>query len=155
MVPWNELLDLTEPPYPRSQPQGWPPPLSAGNHAANQPALQWYDLSDPATVEYVLIEVPTVRRFAGNDMISDHIRDETTILTFRHLLDKNDLGKQIFEVVKVPIHAKVELPFRVIKQQFGLQKTRLREMLKNHCKVNVLAALSSPFIARHSLLCSA
>ena len=33
-------------------------------------------------------------------MISDRISDETTILTFRHLLEKHDLGQQIFEVVK-------------------------------------------------------
>jgi hypothetical protein len=41
-----------------------------------------------------LIDVPTMRRFAGIDMISDRIPDETTILTFRHLLEKHNLGKQ-------------------------------------------------------------
>ena len=49
---------------------------------------QWYDLRDPA-MEDALIEVPTMRRFAGIDMISDRIPDETTILTFRHLLEKH------------------------------------------------------------------
>jgi hypothetical protein len=53
---------------------------------------QWYDFSDPA-MEHALIEVPTMRRFAGIDMISDRIPDETTILAFRHLLEKNDLAK--------------------------------------------------------------
>jgi len=43
-------------------------------------------------------------------------------------------------------------PFRVIKQQFGFQKSRLRGMLKNRCKVNGLAALSNLFRARHGLL---
>jgi IS5 family transposase len=236
-----------------------------------------------------------MRRFAGIDMISDRIPDETTILTFRHLLEKHNLGKQIFEVVKAHlkangmamkqgtiidatliaapsstknerkerdpemhqtckgkqwyfgmkvhigvdsesglihsvettaahvhdltpaadllhgeetvvyadagyqgiekreemqgrgigfrvamrpgkrrvlpdtpegrlddlvetakahIRAKVEHPFRVIKQQFGFQKTRLRGMIKNRCKVNVLAALSNLFMARRRLLCS-
>jgi len=42
----------------------------------------------------------------------------------------------------------------VIKRQFGFQKTRLRGMLKNRCKVNVLAALSNLFMARHEWLCS-
>jgi len=134
---------------------------------------QWYDLSDPA-MEDALIEVPTMRRFAGIDMISDQIPDETTILTFRHLLEKHDLGQQIFEVVKTHlkvngmamkqgtivetakahIRAKVEHPFRLIKRQFGFQKTRLRGLLKNRCKVNVLAALSNLFMARRRLLCS-
>ena len=46
---------------------------------------QWYSLSDPA-MEEALIEVPTMRRFAGIELISDRIPDETTILSFRHLL---------------------------------------------------------------------
>jgi len=65
---------------------------------------QWYALSDP-TMEDALIKVPTMRRFAGIDMISDRIPDEATILTFRHLLEKHDLGKQIFEVVKAHLKA--------------------------------------------------
>jgi len=60
---------------------------------------QWYSLSDPA-MEDALIEVGTIRRFAGIDLISDRIPDETTILSFRHLLENHDLGQQIFETVK-------------------------------------------------------
>jgi IS5 family transposase len=51
-------------------------------------------------MEDALIEVPTMRRFAGIDLMSDRIPDETTILAFRHLLEKHDLGDQIFEAVK-------------------------------------------------------
>ena len=60
---------------------------------------QWYSLSDPA-MEEALIEVPTMRRFTGIELISDRIPDETTILTFRHLLEKHGLGEQVFETVK-------------------------------------------------------
>jgi IS5 family transposase len=56
---------------------------------------QWYDLCDPA-MEDALIEVPTMRWFAGINLISDRIPDETTILSFRHLLEKHDLGNQIY-----------------------------------------------------------
>lgn len=74
---------------------------------------QCYSLSDPG-MEEALIEVPTMRRFAGFDLISDQIPDETTILTFRHLLEKNHLGKEIYccaedfvdETVKVHLSAK-------------------------------------------------
>ena len=59
----------------------------------------------------------------------------------------------LIETAKAHIRAKVEHPFRVIKGQFGFQKTRLRGMLKNSCKVNVLAALANLFMARHLLLC--
>jgi IS5 family transposase len=65
---------------------------------------QWYDLSDPA-MEDALIEVATMRRFAGIALITDRIPDETTILAFRHLLEQNDLGDQIFEAVKAHLNA--------------------------------------------------
>jgi IS5 family transposase len=67
---------------------------------------QWYSLSDPA-MEEALIEVPTMRCFAGIELISDRIPDETTILTFRHLImEKHDLGEPIFETVKVHLSAR-------------------------------------------------
>ena len=59
----------------------------------------------------------------------------------------------LIETAKAHIRAKVEHPFRVIKRQFGFQKTRLRGMLMNRCKVNVLAGLSNLFMARHELQC--
>ena len=49
-------------------------------------------------MEEALIEVPTMRRFAEIGLISDRIPDETTIQTFRHLLEKHDLGAQIFDM---------------------------------------------------------
>ena len=45
-----------------------------------------------------------------------------------------DWGRRT-STAKGQIWAKVEHPFRVIKQQIGFQKTRLRGMAKNHCKV--------------------
>ena len=59
-----------------------------------------------------------------------------------------DLG----QTATAHIHSKVEHPFRVIKQQFGFQKTKLRGMAKNRCKMNVLAVLTSLFLARRQLL---
>jgi IS5 family transposase len=56
---------------------------------------QWYSLSGPA-MEEVLIKVLTMRRFTGIDLITDRISDETTILTFRHLLEKHGLGELIY-----------------------------------------------------------
>ena len=61
--------------------------------------LQWYSLSDPA-MEDALVEFATIRRFAGIYLFSDRIPDEATILAFRHLLEKHDLGQKIFKTVK-------------------------------------------------------
>jgi IS5 family transposase len=62
---------------------------------------------------------------------------------------------RVQDLIKTPkahICSKVEHPFRVIKQQFGFQKTRLRGLAKNHCKINVVAALANLFMARRQLL---
>ena len=63
--------------------------------------------------------------------------------------------QDLIETAKAHIRSKGEHPFRVIKQQFGFQKTRLRGLAKNRCKINVLAALSNLFQARRHLLATA
>ena len=60
--------------------------------------------------------------------------------------------QDLVEGAKAHIRAKVEHPCRVIKQQFGFQKNSLRGLAKNHCKMNVLAALTNLFMARRQLL---
>ena len=74
----------------------------------------------------------------------------------RRVLPDTPVGRldDLIETAKAHIRAKGEHPFRVMKQQFGFQKTRLRGMLKNRCKVHVLSALSNLFMARRRLLCS-
>ncbi len=97
VVPWKALLDLIDPYYPKNGSNGGRPPYPLQTMLRIHLLQQWYDLSDPA-LEDALIEVPTMRRFAGISMVSDRIPDETTILAFRHLLEKHDLGQHIFEV---------------------------------------------------------
>ena len=99
VVPWQALIDLIEPHYPKTSSKGGRPPYPLATMLRIHLMQQWYSLSDPA-MEDALIEVGTIRRFAGIDLISDRIPDETTILSFRHLLEKHDLGQQIFETVK-------------------------------------------------------
>ena len=99
VAPWQPLLDLIEPRYPKTSSKGSRPPYPLATMLRIHLMQQWYSLSDPA-MEDALIEVATIRRFAGIDLISDRIPDETTILAFRHLLEKHDLGQKIFETVK-------------------------------------------------------
>ena len=102
VVPWAALISLIEPHYPKASKKGGRPPYPLATMLRIHLLQQWYSLSDPA-MEEALIEVPTMRRFAGIELISDRIPDETTILTFRHLLEKHELGEQIFETVKAHI----------------------------------------------------
>ena len=105
VVPWKALIDLIEPHYPKTSKKGGRPPYPLATMLRIHLLQQWYSLSDPA-MEEALIEVPTMRRFAGIELISDRIPDETTILTFRHLLEKHELGEQIFETVKAHLSAR-------------------------------------------------
>ena len=98
-MPWKALIDLIEPHYPKTSSKGGRPPYPLTTMLRIHLLQQWYDLSDPA-MEDALIEVPTMRRFAGIDLVSERIPHETTILAFRHLLEMHNLGEQIFETVK-------------------------------------------------------
>lgn len=60
--------------------------------------------------------------------------------------------QDLIETAKAHVRAKGEHPFRVIRQQFGVQKTQLRGMAKNRCNVNVIAALTNLFLAWRQLL---
>ncbi len=72
----------------------------------------------------------------------------------RRVLPETPDGRleNLVETAKAHIRAKMEYPLRVIKQQFGFQKTALRGMAKNRCKINVLAALTNLFMASRQLL---
>ena len=63
--------------------------------------------------------------------------------------------KELIEAAKANFVVKVEPLFRVIKQQFGFQNTRVRSLAKKPCKINVLEALTILFLARRRLLAAA
>ncbi len=66
---------------------------------------QWFNLSDPG-VEELLYESPAVRGFVGVDLGIAPAPDKTTILRFRHLLEKYDLCGLMLEAVNIHMEAK-------------------------------------------------
>ena len=60
---------------------------------------QWFNLSDPGAEE-ALYESVSMCRFVGIDLDREPVPDETTILKFRHLLEKHHLGKKLFQKVR-------------------------------------------------------
>lgn len=60
---------------------------------------QWFNLSDPG-MEDALYDSESMRRFAGVELVEDAIPDETTILNFRHLLERHGLMQAIFAEVR-------------------------------------------------------
>jgi IS5 family transposase len=56
------------------------------------------------------------------------------------------------ERTKASIRAKVEHPFRILKQQFGYVKVRYRGLAKNTGQLHTLFALSNLWMVRRTLL---
>lgn len=96
VIPWARLLALIEPHYPKAgrgrQPVGLEKMLRIY-------FLQnWFNLSDPQA-EDSIYDSESMRRFAGVELGDDVIPDETTILRFRHLLEKHGLTEAMFEEI--------------------------------------------------------
>ena len=72
----------------------------------------------------------------------------------RRLLDRDDPVQRLQEQVQrlnAGIRAKVEHPFRIIKQQFGYAKVRYRGLAKNTARLTMLFALGNLWMARGKL----
>jgi IS5 family transposase len=95
VVPWKSLLDLIEPLYPVAGRGRQPYPLQTMLRIHLM--QNWFGLSDPA-MEEALYEITPMRTFAGLSL-TEAIPDETTILNFRHLLEKNELAPEILSRV--------------------------------------------------------
>ena len=55
------------------------------------------------------------------------------------------------EGAKAHVRAKVEHGFRIMKRQFGFERTRVRGIDKNHSKMLILAALTNLFMVRNQI----
>ena len=97
VIPWEELLQIVKKYYPVAGNGRQPMPMERMLRIYFM--QQWYGLSDPA-MEDALYDIESMRQFADIDIETDVIPDETTILNFRHLLEKHNLTKQIFEKTK-------------------------------------------------------
>ena len=104
VVPWSELLAVIEPHYPKAGRRGRQPmPLLSMLRIYFM--QQWYALSDPA-MEDALYEIESMRRFAGLDLADDAMPDETTILKFRHLLERHRLTAAMMSVINDVLEAR-------------------------------------------------
>ena len=97
VIPWQRLIELIEQHYPNTG-KGRPP------HDLERMLRiyflqQWFNLSDPQA-EDGIYDSESMRRFARVELGDDKIPDESTILRFRHLLEKHRLTEAIFEAVK-------------------------------------------------------
>jgi len=96
VVPWGELCALVEPVYPK--PGNGRPPVGLERMLRIYFLQQWFNLSDPA-VEEALYDSLAMRSFVGIDLGREPVPDETTVCKFRHLLERHELGRALFERV--------------------------------------------------------
>jgi len=97
VIPWDELMKIVRKHYPKGGNGRQPMPLERMLRIYFM--QQWYGLSDPA-MEDGLYDSESMRRFARIDLEADVVPDETTILNFRHLLERHKLAERIFEKTK-------------------------------------------------------
>jgi transposase, IS5 family len=102
-VPWRELCALIEPVYPK--PGNGRQPVGLERMLRIYFLQLWFNLSDPA-VEEALYDSVSMRQFVGIDLGREPVPDETTVCKFRHLLEKHDLGRKIFEQVHEHLEAR-------------------------------------------------
>ena len=96
VVPWAELVELIQPHAPEGR-RGRPP-FAVQTLLRIHFMQQWFGLSDPA-MEEALHDTPLLREFAGLDDWQSRLPDESTILRFRHLLEKHKLAAQMLKLV--------------------------------------------------------
>jgi IS5 family transposase len=104
VIPWDKFIETIRPHYKKK-----------GKVGRNKKSMvmmlkiyflqQWYGLSDPGAEE-AIYDRNSFQKFLGIDLLSEAIPDETTILNFRHLLERHELQKQFFKIVKERLETK-------------------------------------------------
>ena len=96
VVPWTRLVDRLAPLYPKGE-RGRPP-IGLERMLRVYFLQQWYGLADEA-LEDALYDSQALRGFAGIELNCDPVPDATTVLHFRHWLEKHELTKSLFDEV--------------------------------------------------------
>ena len=93
VIPWTEWIGLIEPHYYNKARGRRPVPVET---MLRMYLLQvWFHLSDEA-VEDQINDSYAMRQFMGLDFTQRQVPDATTLLHFRHLVEKHQLGEAMF-----------------------------------------------------------
>jgi transposase, IS5 family len=103
VVPWQKLIALIEPHYPKGKTGR--PPFPIATMLRIHFLQQWFSLSDPA-MEEALHDIPLYREFALLAAGMTRLPDESTILRFRHLLEAHELSVGMLAAVNEILQAK-------------------------------------------------
>jgi transposase, IS5 family len=96
VVPWARLVARLQPFYPKGE-RGRPP-VGLERMLRLYFLQQWYGLADEA-LEDALYDSQALRGFGGIDLAAVTVPDATTVMNFRHWLERHDLTKVLFDEV--------------------------------------------------------
>lgn len=97
IIPWSGLIGAIEPYYPKPKGAGRRP-IGIERMLRIYFLQHWFNLSDPAAEE-AIYDSRAMRHFVGIDLGNEPAPDETTLCKFRHLMEKHNLGDQLFHLV--------------------------------------------------------
>lgn len=94
IIPWKDWVELIRPYYPSGK-RGRP--VRGIELMLRMYLMQlWFNLSDVG-IEDAIYDSYAMRSFLGINFAEEQVPDATTLLKFRHLLEKHDIGKMIFD----------------------------------------------------------
>jgi IS5 family transposase len=96
IVPWQSLCEVIEPHYPKAG--NGRPPVGLQRMLRMYFVQHWFNLADEACEE-ALLDSTALRSFVGIDLGRERVPDGTTLLKFRRLLEKHQLGEKLFSAV--------------------------------------------------------
>ena len=99
IIPWKALSKVIKPYYPKPKGAGRRP-IGIERMLRIHFLRHWFELSDPGAEE-ALYDSRAMRQFVGIDLGKEPVPDETTILNFRHLMERYNLGDEMFRLVNV------------------------------------------------------
>lgn len=100
IIPWQEMCEAISPYYPKAPKGAGRKPIGLLRMLKIHFLQHWFELSDPA-VEEALYDSRAMRRFVGIDLGQEPVPDETTVCKFRHLMERHNLGDELFRLVNV------------------------------------------------------
>lgn len=96
IIPWERWVSMISPFYPAGK-RGRPP--KEIECMLRMYLMQaWFNLSDEG-IEDAIYDSYSMKQFLRLDFRKQQVPDATTLLKFRHLLEKHDIGRKIFQDV--------------------------------------------------------
>lgn len=102
IIPWSHWIEMIRPYYFQNK-KGRP--ARGIDTMLRMYLLQiWFNLSDEGT-EDAIYDSYALRKFSHIDFFSEQVPDATTLLKFRHMIERHGIGKKIFDDITVRLDA--------------------------------------------------